>query len=271
MPGMEYRLEPVPGIDEGGRLYVRGPNVMAGYLRAEKPGVLEPLEDGWHDTGDIVTIDEDGFVTIRGRAKRFAKIGGEMISLAAVEALAGELWKGSLSAVATVPDARKGEKLILLTEAADATRAEFLAFAKANGAMDMMVPAEVRVVQSAGARLRQARLRRRDQNGARRRSHEDQGRLIGISVKAKGRRTTPACLFMRPCSCDDQLHRQPRPFRHRSGNAGAQHIDQPPLRRDDEMPAANVGTFRMIGDRRHRPGRKPQPRQVEPEPVEGAA
>lgn len=146
MPGMEYRLDPVPGVDDGGRLFVRGPNVMAGYLRAEKPGVLEPLEDGWHDTGDVVAIDEGGFITIRGRAKRFAKIGGEMISLAAVEALAGELWKGLLSAVATVPDARKGEKLILITEAADATRAQFLAFAKANGAMDLMVPAEVRVV-----------------------------------------------------------------------------------------------------------------------------
>ncbi|TIT66986.1 MAG: acyl-[ACP]--phospholipid O-acyltransferase [Mesorhizobium sp.] len=146
MPGMEYRLDPVIGVQGGGRLFVRGPNVMAGYLRAEKPGVLEPLQDGWHDTGDIVSIDDAGFVSIRGRAKRFAKIGGEMISLAAVEALAGELWKGSLSAVATVPDPRKGEKLVLITEAENATRAEFLAFAKANGAMDLMVPAEVRVV-----------------------------------------------------------------------------------------------------------------------------
>jgi acyl-[acyl-carrier-protein]-phospholipid O-acyltransferase/long-chain-fatty-acid--[acyl-carrier-protein] ligase len=146
MPGMEYRLEPVPGVDEGGRLFVRGPNVMAGYLRAENPGVIEPLKDGWHDTGDVVTVDDAGFISIRGRAKRFAKIGGEMVSLAAVEALAGELWKGSLSAVATLPDARKGEKLILLTEAPGATRAEFLAFAKANGAMDLMVPSEVRVV-----------------------------------------------------------------------------------------------------------------------------
>ncbi|MER8844869.1 acyl-[ACP]--phospholipid O-acyltransferase [Mesorhizobium australicum] len=146
MPGMEYRLEPVIGVEGGGRLFVRGPNVMAGYLRAEKPGVLVPLQDGWHDTGDIVSLDEAGFVSIRGRAKRFAKIGGEMISLAAVEALAGELWKGSLSAVATVPDPRKGEKLVLVTEAEKATRAEFLAFAKASGAMDLMVPAEVRVV-----------------------------------------------------------------------------------------------------------------------------
>ena len=147
LPGMEWRLEPVPGIDEGGRLYVRGANVMAGYLRAENPGVLEPLVDGWHDTGDIVTIDEDGFVKICGRAKRFAKIGGEMISLAAVETLAGALWPGQLSAVSSLPDAKKGERLVLLTDAPNATRGEFLAFAKSKGASDMMVPAEVRVTK----------------------------------------------------------------------------------------------------------------------------
>jgi acyl-[acyl-carrier-protein]-phospholipid O-acyltransferase / long-chain-fatty-acid--[acyl-carrier-protein] ligase len=146
MPGMEWRLDAVPGVEEGGRLYVRGPNVMAGYLKADRPGVLEVLEDGWHDTGDIVTIDADGFVAIRGRAKRFAKIGGEMVSLAAVEALAGDLWKGSLCAVATMPDPKKGERLVLCTDRQDATRAEFLAFAKVKGAMDMMVPAEVRVL-----------------------------------------------------------------------------------------------------------------------------
>ncbi|MBL0370471.1 acyl-[ACP]--phospholipid O-acyltransferase [Rhizobium sp. KVB221] len=145
MPGMEWKLEPVPGIDEGGRLHIRGANVMAGYLRAENPGVIEPLEDGWHDTGDIVTIDEDGFIRIRGRAKRFAKIGGEMVSLAAVEALAGEMWPGHLSVVSAIPDAKKGERLVLLTDAPDATRAEFLAFAKLKSAMDMMVPAEVRI------------------------------------------------------------------------------------------------------------------------------
>ncbi|MGI9402374.1 MAG: acyl-[ACP]--phospholipid O-acyltransferase, partial [Rhizobiaceae bacterium] len=143
MPGMTYRLEPVPGVDTGGRLHVKGPNVMAGYLLADEPDVLQPLEDGWHDTGDIVEVDEEGFVKICGRAKRFAKIAGEMVSLAAVEQLAAELWPGTASVVVSVPDTRKGERLILLTEAEDADRRAFLEFAKSKGAMDLMVPADV--------------------------------------------------------------------------------------------------------------------------------
>jgi acyl-[acyl-carrier-protein]-phospholipid O-acyltransferase/long-chain-fatty-acid--[acyl-carrier-protein] ligase len=143
LPGMQVRLEKVAGVDEGGRLFVKGPNVMAGYLRTENPGVLEPPPDGWHDTGDIVTIDAQGFVTIKGRAKRFAKIAGEMISFAAVEALAGELWPDALSAVASVPDARKGERLIMLTQKKDPTRSEFQAFARSRGATEIMVPAEI--------------------------------------------------------------------------------------------------------------------------------
>ncbi len=143
LPGMQARLEKVEGVDEGGRLYVRGPNVMAGYLRTENPGVLEPPPEGWHDTGDIVTIDAQGFIAIKGRAKRFAKIAGEMISFAAVEALAGELWPDALSAVAAVPDARKGERLIMVTQKKDPTRSEFQAFARSRGATEIMVPAEI--------------------------------------------------------------------------------------------------------------------------------
>jgi acyl-[acyl-carrier-protein]-phospholipid O-acyltransferase/long-chain-fatty-acid--[acyl-carrier-protein] ligase len=146
LPGMEARLEKVPGVEEGGRLLVKGPNVMLGYLRVENPGVLEPPPGGWHDTGDIVSIDKDGFLTIKGRAKRFAKVGGEMVSLAAVEALATELWPDAASAVVTVPDARKGERLILVTQKAGATRSEFQAFAKSRGAAELMIPSEIMVV-----------------------------------------------------------------------------------------------------------------------------
>ena len=143
LPGMEARLDKVEGVEEGGRLFVRGPNVMLGYLKVDNPGVLEPPEEGWHDTGDIVTIDEQGFVAIQGRAKRFAKVAGEMISLSAVEALASELWPNVPSAVVAVPDARRGERLILVTQQKNATRAEFQAFARSKHASDFMVPSDV--------------------------------------------------------------------------------------------------------------------------------
>ncbi len=143
LPGMTAKLEKVEGVEEGGRLFVKGPNVMLGYLRAEKPGVLEPPPEGWHDTGDIVTIDEQGFITIKGRAKRFAKVGGEMISLAAVEMLAAELWPHYTTAVSAVPDPRKGERLIMVTSKHGATRAEFIAYARSKHASELMFPAEI--------------------------------------------------------------------------------------------------------------------------------
>jgi acyl-[acyl-carrier-protein]-phospholipid O-acyltransferase/long-chain-fatty-acid--[acyl-carrier-protein] ligase len=146
LPGMEVKLEKVEGIDEGGRLYVKGPNVMLGYLRADKPGVLEPPPEGWHDTGDIVAIDADGFIAIKGRAKRFAKVGGEMVSLAAVEMLAAELWPNAVTAVAAIPDARKGERLVMVTDKHGAARSEFIAYARNKHASELMVPAEVIVL-----------------------------------------------------------------------------------------------------------------------------
>jgi acyl-[acyl-carrier-protein]-phospholipid O-acyltransferase / long-chain-fatty-acid--[acyl-carrier-protein] ligase len=146
LPGMQARLDKVEGIDEGGRLHVKGPTVMLGYLRADKPGELERPPEGWHDTGDIVNIDEQGFVAIKGRAKRFAKIGGEMVSLAAVEMLAADLWPNNISAVAAVPDVRKGERLILVTDKHGATRADFQAYARSQHASELMMPAEVIVL-----------------------------------------------------------------------------------------------------------------------------
>jgi acyl-[acyl-carrier-protein]-phospholipid O-acyltransferase/long-chain-fatty-acid--[acyl-carrier-protein] ligase len=146
LPGIEARLEKVEGVEEGGRLYVRGPNIMLGYLRADKPGVLERPPEGWYDTGDIVAIDEQGYVAIKGRAKRFAKIGGEMISLAAVEMLAAELWPSYNSAVVALPDARKGERLVLVTDKHSATRGDFQAYARSKHASELMFPSEVLVL-----------------------------------------------------------------------------------------------------------------------------
>lgn len=148
LPGIEARLEDVPGITEGGRLAIRGPNIMAGYMTADAPGVLKPPAEGWHDTGDIVTIDAGGFVTIRGRAKRFAKIGGEMVSLPAVEGYAASTWPGAEHAVVTRPDAKKGEQLVLFTTRAGARPAELLAWGKANGVAELALPRDVRVVDA---------------------------------------------------------------------------------------------------------------------------
>ena len=147
LPGMDYRLDPVEGIEKGGRLVVRGPNVMLGYLRGSAPGVLETLPDGWYDTGDICTVDADRFVTILARAKRFAKIAGEMVSMPAAEALALALWPDAAHAVVAVADARKGEALVLLTTQAGASAAALLGHARERGMAEIAVPRVVRVVE----------------------------------------------------------------------------------------------------------------------------
>lgn len=143
LPGIIYRLEAVPGVTEGGRLYVRGPNVMLGYYKADQPGVLQPPGDGWHDTGDIVNVDEDGFVHILGRAKRFSKIAGEMVSLAQVEAMADTVWPERQHAVIALPDPRKGEQLVLLTTQEGASRELLSTYASANGISALLVPATI--------------------------------------------------------------------------------------------------------------------------------
>ena len=143
LPGMEWRLDPVEGIDEGGRLYLRGPNVMKGYLSPDDPDEIEPLKDGWHDTGDIVAIDDEGYVCILGRVKRFAKIGGEMVSLTAVEGLASAVWPDARHAVVSVPDSRKGEKLVLVTDRKDADVARLAEWARSHGAPELAVPKKI--------------------------------------------------------------------------------------------------------------------------------
>ena len=143
IPGMSARLEPVDGIEGGGRLHVKGPNVMQGYIYADQPGVIHPPKDGWHDTGDIVSFDEEDCVQIRGRQKRFAKIGGEMVSLAVVENIATSLWPDCLHAAVTLPDPRKGEQVVIVTEYANAERSEMVAFARSHGIAELSIPKRV--------------------------------------------------------------------------------------------------------------------------------
>ena len=146
LPGVRHRLEKVPGIDEGGRLYVAGPNVMRGYLRHDRPGAVETLDEGWHDTGDIVSIDDEGYVRIVGRVKRFAKIGGEMVSLGAVEAVFAAEWPESVHAVVAVPDPRKGEQLVLVTTRAGTTRDDAGHVVRQRGLPELAAPRQVIIV-----------------------------------------------------------------------------------------------------------------------------
>ncbi|MER8569462.1 AMP-binding protein [Mesorhizobium sp. M0924] len=142
LPAMRMKLEPVEGIEGAGRLWLDGPNLMMGYMTADRPGELQPL-DGWHDTGDIVSVDREGFITIRGRAKRFAKIAGEMVSLGAVEMLVQSLWPEERHAAVAVPDKRRGERIVLVTTADDADPEELRAFGKKAGAAELMVPNDI--------------------------------------------------------------------------------------------------------------------------------
>ena len=141
VPGIETRIEPVEGIHRGGRLYVRGPNVMAGYLNEN--GVLEPPPDGWHDTGDVVEMTPDKWITILGRVKRFAKIGGEMVSLTAAETLAASLWPDARHAVIAQPDGRKGERLVLVTDQQGAEVGQLVAHAQSVGAAELAAPRKI--------------------------------------------------------------------------------------------------------------------------------
>ncbi len=128
LPHINYRLEPVDGIEEAGRLHVQGPSIMLGYLLSTSAGVLQPTESiygkGWYDTGDIVHVDDDGFLSIRGRCKRFAKVGGEMVSLTVVEQLAMKAWENANHAAISLPDIKKGEQIILITTQKQATVSE---------------------------------------------------------------------------------------------------------------------------------------------------
>ncbi|HVU33523.1 MAG TPA: AMP-binding protein [Opitutaceae bacterium] len=151
LPGIEHRLEPVEGITEGGRLLVRGPNVMQGYLNADANARFQAL-GGWYDTGDIASVDANGFLHLLGRLKRFAKVSGEMVSLTAVEdGLAGAFPQyGPRCEIAVLAraDPDRGESLVAVTNEARLQFGEIRAVLRAKGFSNLAMPRDVSVVRT---------------------------------------------------------------------------------------------------------------------------
>lgn len=143
LPGVDHSIEPVEGVDEGGRLVVSGPNVMKGYLFHDEPGVIKPPADGRHDTGDVVLVDDLGFVRIVGRVKRFAKVAGEMVPLGRVEDALAKLSGEEPSAVVAMPDEGRGEKVVLVTQASGVIREKAQELLREEGLPDLWVPRDV--------------------------------------------------------------------------------------------------------------------------------
>ncbi len=147
LPGVKLHFKEVEGIAGAGRMIASGPNIMKGYMFVEEPEIVQPLKDSWHDTGDIVSQDEDGSLTIRGRLKRFAKIGGEMVSLAVVENCAKSIWPDYEHAAAVLPDDRKGEQIVLLTTTPNAERMDMLHWLQNHGVSELSMPRKLFYVE----------------------------------------------------------------------------------------------------------------------------
>jgi acyl-[acyl-carrier-protein]-phospholipid O-acyltransferase/long-chain-fatty-acid--[acyl-carrier-protein] ligase len=146
-PGVDRRIEPVEGLDRGGLLHVRGPNVMLGYLSAASPGAIEPPRsiygEGWYNTGDIAEIDDAGFLSIHGRMKRFAKVAGEMVSLELVERIALAASGDAQHASAAVSETGRGEVVVLFTEDRRLRREDLVEAARSLGAPELAVPRRI--------------------------------------------------------------------------------------------------------------------------------
>ena len=145
-PAIEYRLEAVDGLHDGQRLLVRGANIMLGYINPIDIYHYLAPKDGWYDTGDIVSIDDHDFIFIKGRLKRFAKIGGEMISLSAVENFISQFDSAESFAAISLKDSRRGERIVILTTAKHATKENIRAFLLAQKIPTLMFPSEVIVL-----------------------------------------------------------------------------------------------------------------------------
>jgi acyl-[acyl-carrier-protein]-phospholipid O-acyltransferase/long-chain-fatty-acid--[acyl-carrier-protein] ligase len=117
IPGVQVRLVNFETGEESktrevGKIFVKGDSVMKGYY--DDPELTaDALVDGWYNTGDMGFFDEDGFLWHAGRFKRFAKIGGEMVSLVKVENILEKfLPKGVYCCVVEVSDEKKGSYIV---------------------------------------------------------------------------------------------------------------------------------------------------------------
>jgi len=132
------------GPGEPGMLLIKGPNVMRGYLDMPDK-TAEVLKDGWYVTGDVAFIDDEGFITITGRESRFSKIGGEMVPHVKIEealadVIGADREDGLQAAVTAVPDARKGERLVVVHRTLDKPIDELIEGLRAAGLPNLFIP-----------------------------------------------------------------------------------------------------------------------------------
>lgn len=146
MPGMDYRIAPVEGVEAGGVLHVQGDNLMLGYLKHDQPGVIQPPQSefgaGWYNTGDVVTI-QDGFIKLQARLKRFAKVAGEMVSLELVERIATAAHPQTLHAASSYKDPNRGEVIVLFTQDKSLKRETLQAAQREMGAPELAIPRKI--------------------------------------------------------------------------------------------------------------------------------
>ncbi len=141
LPGIEARLVPVAEITEGQELWIRGPNLMTGYLPGGITG--NGIREGWYATGDLVERDDEGFLRIVGRVRRFAKIAGEMISLDLSEELARKIAPQSTHAAVALSSPERGEEILLVTTDPSLTLADLRQAADRQGAPHLALPSRL--------------------------------------------------------------------------------------------------------------------------------
>ena len=145
LPGIEYRIEKIEGHSRGGLLHLKGKNIMLGYQMERSNFNIKEIGD-WYNTGDVAYVDKDSYLFIIGRLKRFAKIAGEMISLAQVEEFPKKLWPEKNNIVCSIKDVNKGEVLMLITDNKDADLGSLMNFMKKAGLSNLYFPKKIKII-----------------------------------------------------------------------------------------------------------------------------